>query len=148
MVSVFQFSNPVLTKLNFVINDDFDSSIERKLVVNVEFKTDIEVFEKEQTALVILHCKLGEKSDQFPFYIEADEQANYRWGYDDDGNMVDNPIQDPKTLKSLLNINAPTLLLSYLRPIIAQITSASPFDTYNIPYMDFSKGVNPEEQSL
>ena len=38
----------------------------------------------------------------------------------------------------LLNQNAPSLLLSYIRPIVVQITAASPFPTYNIPFMNFT----------
>ena len=41
----------------------------------------------------------------------------------------------------LLRQNAPALLLSYARPIISSITSASKFPTYNIPFLDFSSEV-------
>ena len=33
----------------------------------------------------------------------------------------------------------PTLLLSYLRPIVVQVTQASPWGAYNIPFMNFSE---------
>ena len=42
-------------------------------------------------------------------------------------------------INKLLNQNAPSLLLSYLRPVIAQVTMASPYGAYNIPFIDFTK---------
>ncbi|MEI3592754.1 MAG: hypothetical protein V8Q05_07985 [Lachnospiraceae bacterium] len=37
-------------------------------------------------------------------------------------------------IEKLLNQNAPSLLLGYLRPIISQITAASPYNAYNLPF--------------
>ena len=42
-------------------------------------------------------------------------------------------------IEKLLNQNAPSLLLGYLRPIISQITAASPYNAYNLPFIDFSE---------
>ena len=44
----------------------------------------------------------------------------------------------------LLNQNAPSLLLSYLRPIVAQVTSASKNGTYKIPFVNFTKPMKAE----
>lgn len=60
-----------------------------------------------------------ENNDDIPFYIKAIEGANFRWNDELDDNMIDR----------LLNQNAPSLLLSYLRPIVAQVTSASKYGT-------------------
>ena len=57
-----------------------------------------------------------EKNDDIPKAIEG---ANFRWNDELDDNMIDR----------LLNQNAPSLLLSYLRPIVAQVTSASKYGT-------------------
>ena len=46
---------------------------------------------------------------------------------------------DDEMVDTLLRQNAPALLLSYARPIIASITNASKFPTYNIPFFDFSE---------
>ena len=35
-----------------------------------------------------------------------------------------------------------SLLLSYLRPIVAQVISASKYGTYNIPFVNFTKPMN------
>lgn len=42
-------------------------------------------------------------------------------------------------IEKLLNQNAPSLLLGYLRPIISQITAASPYNAYNLPFIDFQR---------
>lgn len=45
---------------------------------------------------------------------------------------------DEEKVHKLLNQNAPSLLLSCLRPVISQLTAASPFGTVNIPFMNFT----------
>ena len=77
---------------------------------------------------IFIFFELGEKNSQVPFYISAIEAAGFRW---------DDTLKDDMVNK-LLNQNAPSLLLSYLRPIVTQITAASPFDAYNIPFMSFT----------
>ena len=46
---------------------------------------------------------------------------------------------DEKTVDSMLNLNAPALLLSYMRPIVANITNSSKFPTYNLPFINFKE---------
>lgn len=148
MESVFQFSNPVLSKLNYSINEGFDGSIPREIEIKMEFSSQVMRDDKNRNAIVSLTCKIGEPDENAPFYIEAEEQAHYRWGCDSEGKLVDGALPPNEVIDSLLKKNAPTLLLSYLRPMVSTITAASPFGTYNIPFMDFSNGVNPEEQRL
>ena len=70
------------------------------------------------------------KDDSSPFFIEAEEAALFRW----------NPEKvDAEHSEKLLKQNAPALLLSYLRPTISLITSASPYAAYDIPFMNFTE---------
>ena len=46
---------------------------------------------------------------------------------------------DAEHSEKLLKQNAPALLLSYLRPTISLITSASPYAAYDIPFMNFTE---------
>lgn len=85
--------------------------------------------------MVFLTLTLGEDNGNAPFYICATEAARFRWEKDMDEFSDD-----------LLNSNAPALLLSYLRPVVAQITAASPFGAYNLPFMDFTKGTNRSDE--
>lgn len=41
-----------------------------------------------------------------------------------------------------MNVNAPALLYSYIRPVIAEMTGNSMFPRYNLPFMNFT---NDEE---
>ena len=73
---------------------------------------------------------MGSKDDTTPFYIEAEETADFRW---EEGAFEDAQVQ------RLLEQNGTALLISYLRPIIATITAASPYPSYNLPYLDLTK---------
>lgn len=134
--SAFQFSTPVITDLIFRINNEYDASNTQK-----ELPTCVDVHEERsktsQSAIVALDLKVGAMQKDFPFYIRAVMQARFTWD-DIDGNM----------LNALLKRNAPSLLLGYLRPYIAAITSASPFPALQIPFMDFTKVEEDDNDSI
>lgn len=126
--SEFQFSNPVLSELEFCINNSSNTDgdeIEVSLQISVN-KDRI----GEREAVVELTVEIGEKSDSDPFYIKATEGAIFRW--------EENAFNGEKDIDDLLDINAPALLVSYLRPIISNITMASKYPPYNIPFINFN----------
>lgn len=41
--------------------------------------------------------------------------------------------------EAMLKCNAPALLLSYMRPIVANITNVSKFPVYNLPFVNFQE---------
>lgn len=128
MESIFQFSNPSLLKLDFRINDDFDSDTGKKVKLNLRVETRVNRKENSEEAFVVLCLTVGGKTDELPFYIYAEEAAKFRWskgGYDEEA------------IKRLLEQNAPALLLSYLRPIVASVTRFSPYNAYDIPFINF-----------
>ena len=128
MQSGFQFTNPVLSGMLFSINKDFDREKEEIEIPNA-VSVNVSKSEHGRTAIVTLICEIGAESSEMPFYIRAEEVANFRWNEEVEDKIID----------KLLNQNAPSLLLSYLRPIIAQITVASPFGAYNVPFMNFTQ---------
>ena len=128
MKSIFQFSNPALLRLDFKINNNFCSNDGEEIKLKLVVETRINMEENAEEALVVLCVTIGEKTEEVPFYVYAEESANFRWkreAYDEDA------------IGRLLKQNAPALLLSYLRPIIANITVASPYSAYDIPFMNF-----------
>lgn len=127
--SSFQFRNPVLAKLEFGINEGFNKNLNDKQEVNINMAVQVNKKLDMHEAEVSLSFELGDKDDSNPFYVAAIEKADFRW---DD-------VLDDNTVEQLLNQNAPSLLLSYLRPIIAQITAASPYDSFDIPFINFKK---------
>jgi len=129
MTSDFQFSNPLLTAFNFHINHEYNAETEE-----VEVGLKISVSKKrtgEREAIVELTVEIGEKDDSTPFYINATEGAFFKW--------EENAFNGEKDIDVLLDVNAPALLLSYLRPIVAGITTASKYSSYNIPFINFNK---------
>ncbi len=125
--SNFQFRNPILKKINYHLNEDFDRNKFNKF--DLKIQTNLITQKDEKQAIVKLCGELGESNENFPFYIEIELEAPFKWTEDVPENVA----------KNLLRRNAPTLLLSYMRPIVAFITSQSGIVPYNIPYIDFTK---------
>ena len=129
MESAFQFTNPALMDLSFCINENFDNKNNSE--VQIGMKISIKVFKsnKPNEASVHLTVEIGEKDERIPFWIKGTEAADFKWEEEIDDSMSER----------LLKQNAPSLLLSYLRPIIAQVTAASSYGIYNIPFINFAK---------
>ena len=91
---------------------------------------NIKSSEEEKEAVVELNIIIGAKeNNEAPFYVDMVMGAIFKW---DDS-------YDENTVKDLLSINAPALLLGYARPIIATITNMSPFPAYNLPFYNFTE---------
>lgn len=123
--SAFQFKNPQLRNLYFVDNPDFQPDGFEGM------KIDMEVAPRrkhdEPVAFVTLTMKIGEMQVS-PFYIEVTMGAEFTWEEEEFSQ---------EEIEELLNINAPVLLMSYIRPIISSVTSESRFPTFYLPYMNF-----------
>lgn len=128
--SNFRFSKPMVSKIDYSINEDFDS--DNRLNISNKFNVSISRDKNESMAIVDLGICIGkkdfEKTD--PFYIDMVIGAVFSW---------DESCYDDSTLNSLLSINAPALLLGYARPLISTITSMSPFPPYNLPFYNFTE---------
>lgn len=129
MESAFQFSNPSLTKMEFCINEEFESSQDKEVKIAVNMGVQIDRSATDNNARVSLTLEIGKKDSEDPFYVCATEMAEFRWSEALNNEMVE----------KMLNQNAPSLLVGYLRPIISQITAASPYNAYNLPFIDFSR---------
>ncbi len=124
--SKFQFTNPVLTKMAFLVNEGF--SPEENKDTQLPFETKFSVQRVDSCmAYVSLQADVAEESQKYPFCLSAVIGAHFRWDQETDSQIVE----------ALLKNNAPALLLGYLRPYIAQITMAGPFQPVHIPFMNF-----------
>ena len=130
MVSSFQFSNPSILNLTYKINDGFTKKEEDNINLEIHSEISVGPGPEENSSIVVLKLTIGTDDNSAPFYIYAEEGAAFRW----EADKVDDNLSE-----KLLRQNAPALLLSYLRPTIAMITAASPFPTYNIPFMNFTE---------
>lgn len=128
MKSKFQFNTPTLLGFQYFINKEFENNGEQSVAIELKTKIQVNRNPDDREAFVVLTVDIGEQSVKAPFYIMAEEGATFRW---------DTDLSDEKQIQNLLNQNAPALLLSYLRPIVAGVTSASYFGTYHIPFINF-----------
>ncbi len=123
--SKFQFTNPRIIELEFLLNKN-NTQGEFKLYSNFEVKI---LDKQENNAFVqLIFISKPKENEQSPFIIKAIVEANFKWE-----NMSDNLVMP------FLNTNAPAFLLSYLRPTVAYITNAAGISPYNIPFMNFTK---------
>lgn len=129
--SNFQFTNPVLTEMVFVVNQDYRPPEGDSQEIPIEIKVskpDSEAYAKTQVASISLTAKIGEdKNLMFPCYLLATMTAKFRW----------EPSLPNEMVEAMLAQNAPSLLLGYLRPLIAQVTAASPVGIFHLPFMNF-----------
>lgn len=129
MESAFQFTNPALVGLMFELNHEFNNEKNQEVNFEINFSVSINRSKDLNEAEVALKFNLGKPEVDYPFYIEAIESARFRWEEGMEEGMVE----------GLLNQNAPSLLLSYLRPVVTQITAASSYGAFNIPFINFSQ---------
>lgn len=140
-LSSFQFSQPVLTKASFNITGPAGADLPSPHVHVHRKIIKIEGTKQAIVQLTIqLNRKMNEVEEDAPFNAEFTMQAMFRWNDTVDDNMAE----------ELLNYNAVALLISYIRPIIATVTSASPLPTVNLPYInviDLVKSQNEESEN-
>ena len=127
--SKFQFSNPELEKVDFLVNRNFNE--EKCDGIEMKSNTEVEILGNNE-AYVALTINIGNATEMQPFNICVRMGADFRW---EDG-------LDEKKTKQLLNINAPAALLSYIRPLVAVMTNSSKYPVLNIPFIDFTKSDN------
>lgn len=124
--SGFQFANPILERVSFVTNNKFDS--DKFEGIDIESQTSVEMHE-ENTAKVSLNVIVGSSEDNQPFNIDIVMSAKFRW----------RDTIDIAKVKELLKVNGASVLLSYIRPIVANLTNSSQYSVLNIPFMDFTQ---------
>lgn len=126
--SGFQFSNPSLESLVFEVNQDYQATDKPNVPINI--LTNVKKANDAPLAEVEVELQLGEDggNSNMPFFIRVLLKASFKW---------DDSIQE-ELLDELLRTNAPALLVSYARPIIANVTGWSGFPLYNLPYIDMS----------
>lgn len=129
--SRFQFKNPELVSLDFALNENFDENSFEGL--HIDSKTNVKRSVSENTAYVTLQLNID--GDNVPFHISIAMSSMFSWSEDLDKETIDN----------MLKVNAPSLLLSYIRPIITNVTANSRYSALYLPFMDMSGNQSTEE---
>lgn len=134
--SQFQFSNPMLSSIQFNVNDTYEANdAEVCMNINIDIKKE-RIAERE--AIVELTLEIGENNENAPFYVKAVEGATFKW--------EEGAFEKEQEIEKLLDVNAPALLLSYLRPIISNVTTMSKYLAYHVPFVNFnSAGMGDSE---
>ena len=125
--SSFQFTDPSLVHIKFEENKKFQHEEENDVPINVSINVEKEEL-SENEAIVKTSVVVGAESEKVPFVLEAVASARFKW----DAEKI-----NKDTSSIFLKQNAPALLISYLRPIIAMITNASHYPAYNLPFISF-----------
>lgn len=131
--SKFQFTNPYMEEVAF--QGSGEKSAEKDVPLSNTIRVQVKKDEKKHEASVRLIIKTDAGTDGELFKLVVKMVSQFRW----------KDLEDEK-VDILLHQNAPALLLSYARPIIASITNASRFPTYNIPFLDFSVEPTAEKE--
>ena len=122
--SLFQFTDPSIIYVKFIENNGFEKKENEDIEINASIKIkkgEISGNECSVNAIVTV----GEETDKVPFLIEIEITANFRWSKE-------------INIDAFLEQNAPSLLISYVRPIIAMITGSSHYPAYHLPFINFA----------
>lgn len=122
--SFFKFSDPYIVSLKYEENVNFDPNKFEN--VKLDFNNTITKNDENNQAIVTVNMEIGDMNN-CPFYINISMQAFFYWDKHDD-----------ETIKDLLEKNAVSLLIGYIRPIVASITSSSRYPTFNLPFINLS----------
>ena len=124
--SDLQFSDPRIEKIDFRICQEENFSDD--LPISIEVETESNPYCKE--AIVTLVLLVGEVNKDnnvtTPFYFNGTIIADFKWN---------NEIKDPD---NMLKISGGTVLLSYIRPILANLTMQAGLKPLNLPFINFA----------
>lgn len=101
-----------------------DDDVEMQNVFNVQVRKS----KNENRANVELTLETNAENDQAPFKLKIKVASDFKW----------EDLSDER-VESMLKMNAPALLLGYMRLIVAGLTNSSNFATYNLPFINFKE---------
>ncbi|WP_373383461.1 hypothetical protein ABZM74_001025 [Weissella confusa] len=138
--SLFEFSNPNIYGFQIIQNPKFDIEQEDDTFKYLELNSTIHKSEKKKSEanvsidLTNENIFSGESIDNgdfknVKFMISVSAVASFRWNERLEDDLVD----------TLLKQNAVSLLVSYVRPYIATITSATDNGTFTLPFIDLTE---------
>ena len=125
--SNLQIKNPQINKIDFRVNDYDPDTNNMPISIEVECK----VSKEEKEAVVSLNLCVGEltKSNGIAtsFYFNGVISADFSWN------------DEIKSPEKMLKVSGGTVLLSYIRPILANLTMQAGMKPLNLPFINFTK---------
>lgn len=125
--SYFQFEDPRIVRLEFHINEEFDR--EKFEGFEIENEVSNAVIEEGKEALVKLGIRIGNEEETVPFSIEIEMVGKFRM----------EEVVSEEIFRTCLDVNAPSLLMSYARPIVTLVTAQAGFPAFNLPFVNFTE---------
>lgn len=123
-LSSFQFTTPKINKFLYTANIDI---VNKTHSINIGHSKSIKEISGNE-ALVTLDMEILSSDEPSPFNIKLSICAQFRWSDEMNQQLV----------LELLNQNAPSMLVSFVRPIVMNFTCSSGFAPFCMPYLDFS----------
>lgn len=121
--SKLQYTTPRFRKFNY--QADFTLE-EKEYPIKIQHAKNISVISSNE-AKVELEMRIFSETES-PIRIEFIVEADFKWH--------DLPYD---TIKSMLCKTAPSLLVSFARPMIVMFTNFSGFPPFNLPFIDFTE---------
>lgn len=125
--SLFQFSNPHIESIFFKINDAGKNMNDIPIEINIQSY----IHKEESSAVVKLTLTIGEIAEDdnilSALYFKGCIVSEFEW---------EEEISD---LEKTLKINGGTVLLSYIRPILATLTMQAGIQPLHLPFINFNK---------
>lgn len=122
--SEFQFGRPMITKMKFKLNENYKPSEETGYKFNINRSIN-KTTDNQAIVEVTWSTTIKEGSVNPKYEIEVAMASNFMWS-----NMVSEEMRD-----ELLNYNAVSLLLGYIRPVVSIVTSNS-VEPLDIPFVN------------
>lgn len=124
--SKFKYKIPMLKNITFEINDEYNNE---ENIEDVIVYGDKKIQRNDNDAVVSLELNIYEKDNvAYPFFLSISMEGKFAWDEDINEEMVD----------VLLNENAPSVLVSFIRPYVMTLTAGAGFDSFILPLFDFT----------
>lgn len=129
--SKLQFSTPILKDFHFEVNEDFLSNLsEMDEIENPKVEYNISCTDVEDNSFFMFSTlTIGEQNENAPFYSYITMGAQFH---------LDSKVSKDE-LAAYQQIHCPAHLVSYMRPIVAMITSMTPYPTFQLPFLNFTE---------
>ncbi|MCP9369188.1 Preprotein translocase subunit SecB [Lentilactobacillus parabuchneri] len=135
--SSFQFSNPSTKEAVFVVNPKYKGTLSnvksQDFVVKTKVEKPSDMTEDLRTARVFVTVTNTEDDflkETTPFLLRVTMSAKFQW--------AKAGIEQGKE-QTFLKVNGASLIMSYIRPIITQLTEQADVQTQYLPFLNFTK---------
>lgn len=118
--------NVQLLSVEYGINEKFSAGDSFEVKISPEVNVRVRKSKETKEAMVSLELKLFKKnSSEYPMWLKIKNQAEFRW--DTDNGNVD----------VMLRTLCAAHLLSYMRPLVTQLTTMSDLPPLTLPLINF-----------